>query len=405
MVYKKNKKKLKILNISYSDLFGGAAKSAFRINKSLNNLNEITSNMLVIKKISNNKNVIKFGNKIDDLLFKFKNYIGIIIGKLDKNKNPTSYNLFNSPILKYINQSKFDLINFHWINSEMISLKDLLKINKPYVLTLHDMWWISGTENYLYCSKNSIKNGLFENSLSNKLWKIKSNLKPVGVITPSIWLSNYAKLSPVTNKCKIETIPYPVDTKIFKPIKLNSISKLALYRNNKIKILFVVFGNPKESRKGLDLLISSLKLINNDNIELVIVGRNFYYQNLKFNVFFINYIESENQMNKLYNLCDLVIIPSRLDNLPNVALESLAVGKPLVAFNVGGMPDLIKHNYNGYLVKPYNVKELGNFIKILVNNKKKRNLFSKNSLSRFKKNFSEKKIMAKYKFFLKSINY
>lgn len=59
-------------------------------------------------------------------------------------------------------------------------------------------------------------------------------------------------------------------------------------------------------------------------------------------------------MSDIYNICDIVVLPSRLDNLPNVALEAQSCGKPLIAYNVGGLSDIITNNYNGFLIEPFN---------------------------------------------------
>jgi len=53
----------------------------------------------------------------------------------------------------------------------------------------------------------------------------------------------------------------------------------------------------------------------------------------------------------LYAASDVVALPSLEDNLPNIAMEALACAKPCVAFNIGGLPDLIKHGVSGYLAR------------------------------------------------------
>ncbi|MFM6909103.1 MAG: glycosyltransferase, partial [Dolichospermum sp.] len=50
--------------------------------------------------------------------------------------------------------------------------------------------------------------------------------------------------------------------------------------------------------------------------------------------------------------------PSVQDNLPNTVMESLACGTPCVAFDIGGMSDMIEHQQNGYLAKPFDVDDL-----------------------------------------------
>ena len=56
----------------------------------------------------------------------------------------------------------------------------------------------------------------------------------------------------------------------------------------------------------------------------------------------------------LYAASDVVVLPSVEDNLPNIAMEALACGRPCVGFGVGGLPDLIAHGGTGYLAQAQN---------------------------------------------------
>ena len=60
----------------------------------------------------------------------------------------------------------------------------------------------------------------------------------------------------------------------------------------------------------------------------------------------------------LYSAADVVAIPSRIDNLPQIALEAQCCGTPCVAFRVGGIPDIIEHHRTGFLAQPYSTDEL-----------------------------------------------
>ena len=53
-----------------------------------------------------------------------------------------------------------------------------------------------------------------------------------------------------------------------------------------------------------------------------------------------------------------MVVPSRQDNLPNTAVESLACGTPVVAFDVGGLSDIVDHHENGYLARPFDPADL-----------------------------------------------
>jgi glycosyltransferase involved in cell wall biosynthesis len=73
-------------------------------------------------------------------------------------------------------------------------------------------------------------------------------------------------------------------------------------------------------------------------------------------------LKDENKIVQAYNAADLFILPSLEDNLPNTIMESLSCGTPVVAFNTGGIPEMIDHKSNGYLADYKNAEELANGI-------------------------------------------
>ena len=62
----------------------------------------------------------------------------------------------------------------------------------------------------------------------------------------------------------------------------------------------------------------------------------------------------------VYAAADVFVAPSLEDNLPNTELESLSCGTPVVAFYIGGMPDMVRHEKNGYLAPGFDTAELAN---------------------------------------------
>ena len=135
----------------------------------------------------------------------------------------------------------------------------------------------------------------------------------------------------------------------------------------------VLFGanDVTNKRKGFSLLLDALnKLIPEgaENIMLGIFGDfpKGFSINSKFNILNFGTINSENSLALIYSLSDLFVLPSTEDNLPNTVLESLACGTPVVAFNIGGMPDMIAHLQTGYLAKPGDIDDLANGIKLIL---------------------------------------
>lgn len=64
---------------------------------------------------------------------------------------------------------------------------------------------------------------------------------------------------------------------------------------------------------------------------------------------FLGTIKDDEKLVNCYNAADAFLIPSLEDNLPYTVMESLACGTPVVAFTTGGIPDMVQHDYNGYL--------------------------------------------------------
>lgn len=73
---------------------------------------------------------------------------------------------------------------------------------------------------------------------------------------------------------------------------------------------------------------------------------------LPFPVLPAGYVTQDAQLALLYAMADAYVLPSLEENLPNVILESLACGTPVVAFDTGGIPDMIEHRKTGWLVPP-----------------------------------------------------
>jgi glycosyltransferase involved in cell wall biosynthesis len=63
-------------------------------------------------------------------------------------------------------------------------------------------------------------------------------------------------------------------------------------------------------------------------------------------------------LTSVYSAADMFVAPSLQDNLPNTVMEALACGTPSVAFDIGGMSDMIVHKQNSYLAKPFDVHDL-----------------------------------------------
>ena len=127
---------MKVLILSFKDSKGGAARAAFRLHQVFEKTSKvINSNMRTCIKYSDKKNVIGPTSSIKKGLVLVKMYFSMKLQFLQKTTNKVfhSFNFFPSFLHREINKSDIDIVNLHWIQNEMISIKSISKINKPIV--------------------------------------------------------------------------------------------------------------------------------------------------------------------------------------------------------------------------------------------------------------------------------
>jgi glycosyltransferase involved in cell wall biosynthesis len=399
---------MKIIQLAYSNYVGGASIAANRIHYSLckNNINsELWVNDALSKKSD-------WKDPYDKIEKKLRRYITWPLLKTIKTDIPIhhSISLLPSTWVKRINESDADIVNLHWIQREMLSVKDISKIKKPIVWTLHDMWAFCGAEHYTndirwregYNSNNrpSYESGFDLNKWTwdrkKKYWK-----SPIQIITPSSWLANCVRESKLMSNWPVSIVANPINTEVFKPMDKKTALKNLNLPNNVPLLLFGALGGIKDSRKGFDLLIKTLKHLKNKikvkDVEIVILGQSKQKSlpNLDYPIHYLGHLNDDKDLCSVYNSVDALVIPSRQDNLPNMGIEAQACGVPVIAFNTGGLGDIIDHQKTGYLAKAFDVEDLGNGIIFVLEQSKKKQLAS-NAREQAIKKFSEKKISEDY---------
>ena len=108
-------------------------------------------------------------------------------------------------------------------------------------------------------------------------------------------------------------------------------------------------------------------------------------------------INNDLKLAELINCADLIVIPSRMDNLPQTGLEAQACGVPVVAFNTNGIKDLVNHKIDGYLSKPFEIDSLIDGIEWTLNQLKLSNRLTELNLEKTKKNWASQIVGGNYK--------
>lgn len=415
--------KPRILLLNSSDNHGGAAKAAFRLMLALLE-NNYHVNMLVREKSTNHPNVYSYLDfEKKNILYYFHKFIWKIKNRIRKQKwkkYPDREKVFLNDLnavslIKFIHKFDFDILHLHFVSNRFLNLIELKKINKQIVWTLHDSWAFTGIchftydcENYkISCGNCPMIKSTDKNDFTHDIWKIKNTIYneiEIKIISPSYWLANQARNSSLLKNKTIEVIPNIINFEVFKNADKLSVKKLLKLDIHKKHIVFGAVNSTSDLNKGYDLLLNSLNLLNEkekSSVELVILGNQKKENNLiGFKTIYLGYINDDNLMSIVYNAADVVVVPSRSENLSNTIFESLACGTPVAAFKIGGNSDLIDHMLDGYLAYPFDTEDLNKGILWCLNHPEIR----VNCIQKIQKHFSEDKTLNKLsKFYSESI--
>ncbi len=276
---------------------------------------------------------------------------------------------------KKLNESAADFVHMHWVAGEMMSIADIGRITKPVVWTLHDMWAFCGAEHYTGdmrwqagYQKENRPNYEARFDLNRWTWLRKKKYwqTPMHIVTPSNWLADCVKNSALMKNWPVTVIPNPLDTNRWKPLEQSLARELMGLPHDVPLVLFGALGGNRDPRKGFDLLEKALEHLRGevDGLELVIFGQLApeMSPDLGFPIHYTGHLHDDLSLQALYSAADVLVIPSRQDNLPNTGVEALSVGTPVISFNTGGLSDIVKHRHTGYLAQAFDTEDLANGI-------------------------------------------
>ena len=361
-----------ILHLSTFHLEGGAGVAATRLHRAL--LRSGEDSWMLIPEVSHpEEHVTPLANSKWDSRVAFFRFVSERLHFLPYEKDSSIRFAFSpaaagTDISKHPLVQKADIIHLHWINFGFLSIASLVKLfslGKPIVWTLHDMWaftggchYSRGCDNYLshcqYCpylakpDQYDISFSQFEEKAA--LYK-KTNMV---LVSPSNWLTELTRNAALTQNIPALNIPNCIDTDLFRPGKKAGIrNELGLPVDKKL-ILFAG-ANTQDPRKGFLFFKEALENYaqQHDDAEVLIFGKatGNSFDSFPAPVHYLGKISEPQQMVKVYNAADMIVVPSLEDNLPNTIMEAMACGTPAVGFATGGIPEMINHKVNGYVAE------------------------------------------------------
>ena len=415
---------MKVLLLNYTDAGGGAAIAACRLAEGLNK-NGIQAVLGVCEKKTEKPFVIEIPKKKRSFAAKVIRKLSAPFRKIKNKiinsrffKFTTTNRIFHSENsesiidVNWINQFECDVVHLHWINNNMISIRDIARIRKPIVWTMHDSWPCCGAEHhpnvlendtrwrdgYTRANKPKTTHGI---DICRKVWLQKNKYlfsKKIIFTAPSHWEHDVLKQSKLFGQNDCFVIPNIIPKIEFYPKEKKSARQLLNIPQDKIVLGFGIandIDNPK-NMKGTYYLKEALKQLNNsEKYYLVIFGPNGekFADSLNIESFCAGYVSNTAILSMLYSVCDVFVNPSLIENLPTTSLEAICCGIPVVSFNVGGSSDIVEHQVTGYLAEPYKADDLVTGIEYCIQNQDE---LSRNALLKANRDFDEETIIKRY---------
>ncbi|MCM3901724.1 MAG: glycosyltransferase [Pyrinomonadaceae bacterium] len=282
---------------------------------------------------------------------------------------PFSPAFWPNPLRISLARFRSKLVHLHWVGAGLLRVEELARLSCPIVWTLHDAWAFTGGCHYTrdcegfkkLCGRCPQLGSQREDDYSRSLMRRKTKAfekLALTVVTPSRWQAEMAKQSSLFAGRRIEVIPNGLDTEVFKPMDYKAARE---YLNLRPDIPVLLFGaqSVTDPRKGWDLLCDAMQRLERPYTLLVFGDGKLCLENAPhITVRHLGSLTDDVSLALMYSAADVFMCPSREDNLPNTVAEALACGTPCVAFDINGLPEMIEHQKNGWLARPFDSADL-----------------------------------------------
>ena len=382
-----------------NNLSDGAGKAAYRLHKALlekgveslmlvyrgdcsdDTVIEITGGMAAKQIVKSYKDILY--RSIFDIPF----YLQKAAWKLNHYRwKPSTLFNFNIPFVSIKKLHKYlhgvEIICLHSIQGVLSSslIRDIYRVWKvPIVWTPMDIEPLTGgchfnnecrrfTESCGNCPQlgNEREGDISRRILDNK----KKDLKniPITFVAGSSWVLEHIRSSSLFGSKQIKNIFLSVGQEFLKKGD-KEIARETLQLPKKIKLILFGAFNLNDRRKGGQYLLMALKKLHEkladhdralcDSVNLLTIGKQngFKTNDLPFNTIHLGEIRDDRLLSLIYQASDVLASPSIDDCGPMMVNEAYMCAIPIVAFNVGVAPDLVKSNSEGYLVKNFSVDD------------------------------------------------
>lgn len=355
---------MRVLQINTSESSGGAARAMLGLHESLRAIG-VDSRILCLERQTADANVAAveltaFGRalrRIGDERWVTSNRTAL---------SNTYFTLLEHgfDIAAHPEVAAADILHLHWVSGLLSAsgIARLLACGKPVVWTFHDEWgytggchYTSGCEQWRSACRacpqlENDPRGLVSRQFARKQAAYAAGR--VVVVGPSAWIAARARESALLQgaaDARIEVLPNGVDLAAFRP-EARAAGRAVLGVGDDTAVLLFGAGFASERRKGLPELLRALDLVSRDAARLGIAGIPIRFAvvgdtrgvDLPAGTIALGHVSDRARLASIVAGSDLFLLPSLEDNLPNGVSEALACGTTVVAFEAGGVPEMLE---------------------------------------------------------------
>lgn len=326
------------------------------------------------------------------------------------------FDIYSAALLKVLEHPLFeqaDILHLHCINGGYFSFLLLpFLAAKPTVWTLHDpLAFTAGCYNtddccswqHDWCANCPLDGQGGQVKQQRELMQLLKTsiykMTDFTAVCPSQWLQKQARSSILKNH-DVQLIPYGIDLQMYCPGNKEEIrAKLSLPAEQKI-LMFAAHGGFNDARKGGKFLIEALQKIHDKYPTLLLLNigtcDNSVARHLPVRRIDLPFINDKERLADYYRAADLFITPALAENLGLTAIEASACGTPVIAFAVGGTPEVVTHKETGYLAKKGDSDDLGQGIGYFLDDEAVRQRAGKAARQRAVERFDDKRMVEDY---------
>lgn len=330
---------------------------------------------------------------------------------------PNYFSLGYGRLMEVIRRYNPDIVNIHWTHGYTIPIRIVPELSKrfPVFWTIHDLWPITANSFFEFTggkSLPSLQTAKFRDALKKLrfspgiLLDYKAHLLGnivMHTVSPSRWLQEMVKESRVFRMSTNLHIPNGVDTTVFKCLDRSRLRKKYEIPQEQSVVLFLA-AKLGDERKGFFYFAKAMEHLNLENpgliarTTIVLVGASSQGGDTLLNgsIRVLGSTKNASELAEYYNLADVFVSASLADNFPSTALESCACGTPIVAFDVGGVSEIVVDGKTGLLADSRNIVEMADNIHQILSNESMSNEMRKNCRQHIIDNFSMDQFVDRY---------